>query len=108
MAKLHRLRIQGDDLIPALVIRQHFFNKCQAKEKAARREHRAVETIALELVLRVNCAVVRGAVQRRTNSRAVAGVESRVIAGSDRASVAEVLAGRCLQDKHAAVEDAHL
>eukprot|EP00964_Phaeocystis_antarctica_P091906 scaffold58995_cov58-Phaeocystis_antarctica.AAC.3 len=60
MAKLQRLRIQGDDLIP-LVVDVVVYH---TKEKAARREHRGAETIALELVLRVSCAAVRGTVQR--------------------------------------------
>eukprot|EP00964_Phaeocystis_antarctica_P002737 scaffold1452_cov64-Phaeocystis_antarctica.AAC.7 len=97
MAKLQRLRIQGNDLIPVVV-----FHVYHAKEKAARCEHRAAEQIALELVLRVNCAVVRGAVQRVT---VAVRMENRVIAGSDHAVVLDL---RCLQDMHAAVEDVHL
>eukprot|EP00964_Phaeocystis_antarctica_P000862 scaffold476_cov57-Phaeocystis_antarctica.AAC.2 len=98
MAKLQRLRIQGNDLIPVAV----FALVLHTKEKAARREHRAAEITVLELVLRVNCAVVRGAVQRFT---VAVRTENRVIAGSDHAVV---LDGRCLQDTHAAVEDVHL
>eukprot|EP00964_Phaeocystis_antarctica_P150189 scaffold117568_cov66-Phaeocystis_antarctica.AAC.3 len=100
VAELHRLRIEGDDLILVVVI----LDARHAKEKASGREHRGKEAIALELVLRANGAVVRGATQRCQRMRLPA-VENRVIAGSERASV---LAGHRLQDTHAAVEDVHL
>ena len=57
-----------------------------------------MEMIVLELVIRGECAFVRGATQR------CIGVENRVIAGSDQA----MAAGHCLQDTHVAVEDEQL
>eukprot|EP00964_Phaeocystis_antarctica_P097605 scaffold63694_cov68-Phaeocystis_antarctica.AAC.2 len=105
MAKLQRLRIQGDDLIPLVVPLGVVFRVYHAKEKAARREHRAAEMIALELVLSVNCAVVRGAVQRFT---VAVRTENRVIAGSDHVAGVVLEHGGRLQDMHAAVEDVHL
>eukprot|EP00964_Phaeocystis_antarctica_P056782 scaffold33548_cov46-Phaeocystis_antarctica.AAC.3 len=80
MAKLQRLRIQGDDLIQlGVVCVEH-----HAEEKAARREHRAVEVIALESVLRDESVVPRGlsgAKQLR-----IGAAENRVIVGRDHAA----------------------
>ena len=58
VAKLSRLRIQGDDLICCSVIGT-IDHPYHAKEKAA--ALRNGQTIALEPVLRLDCAVVRGA-----------------------------------------------
>eukprot|EP00964_Phaeocystis_antarctica_P012233 scaffold6758_cov56-Phaeocystis_antarctica.AAC.5 len=111
MAKLHGLRIQGDDLITAEIRILSLFlflflcPEHHAKEEAARRENRGVEVTALELVLRGSCAIVSGAAQRRAGTK-----ENRVSAGSGQVVPADhVFTGNpALQDTHAAVEDVHL
>ena len=83
----------------------------RAIEKAARRDHTTDDAMALDPVLGDGCALVKqlraNPLYHRLRHRDTglgAALENRVMVGSDKA-MAE---GRCLQDMHAAVEDAHL
>ena len=106
MAKLQRLRIQGEDLVRVDLDAQYSLSTHDSKEKAVRPEHRGcVVKSELDLVLRNGFAIVSGTTHW---SRCAGTPEDGVIVGSDHAVGSDTCCCHRLQDTHTAVENVHL